>query len=747
LFDVSSPSKIYTTILSEVDKLLLSFKNPAKDEELEIAWKSAKQNLSVSRQEILDSLSELEKNAEWDVFTIAFYGETNAGKSTLIETLRILLAEPGKAKERQEFSRKVEEYGKIQAAITKTHQNMDSVTNKYKDKFNDIDNQLKNISLQLQKNAEEIQSLKNEVDKLNSAAQLEKKGSVANFFKYLFRKLPSQKALKNTLKEIAEKESGIVIVNGQQNELLQSKEKLNDELNGQVNEIKEKQEQLNNEASLLSTQIKAHNDGQIIGDGRSDFTRDVTSYRFEAKGQKFALLDLPGIEGNESLVLGNINVAVQKAHAVFYVTSKSTPPQTGDKGTEGTLQKIKKHLGHQTEVFTVFNKRVKNPNSLNERLVDEDEAGGLQALDKIMHSHLGKQYGSTYSLSAYPAFLAVANCWQNDFASKKEKFIGHFASPQTLIDRAKVQAFSAWLTTDVVSNCKAKIKKSNLMKTVGVLNRTVAGIHEIIKQSAKAHKDIVEREKSTRIQLDDAKKIFKKRLKAATNTAIQNFKNDARNKIYEDIKQEMNDSDFKDALEKYIKEGIENLQSSLEEEVNRIIDIFKEDVYDIMTKHQKDAEELLALYSKTGKFDKKFELNIDIKSGINWFEHLMSFSGSAVGMIVALKAVLFVKILVVIGLVVVVAKFIYDLFRSAESRKAQQRKSADENIEKIGQTALESINSNLAEAYKSLDTGIGDIKEELAKTHDRIIEVNKILANAESNLTRLAAAIKIEGEK
>lgn len=35
----------------------------------------------------------LEENAEWDKFTMAFFGETNAGKSTIIESLRILFKE------------------------------------------------------------------------------------------------------------------------------------------------------------------------------------------------------------------------------------------------------------------------------------------------------------------------------------------------------------------------------------------------------------------------------------------------------------------------------------------------------------------------------------------------------------------------------------------------------------------------------------------------------------------------------
>lgn len=44
----------------------------------------------------------LEQNAEWDKFTMAFFGETNAGKSTIIESLRILFKEDS----RQELLKK-----------------------------------------------------------------------------------------------------------------------------------------------------------------------------------------------------------------------------------------------------------------------------------------------------------------------------------------------------------------------------------------------------------------------------------------------------------------------------------------------------------------------------------------------------------------------------------------------------------------------------------------------------------------
>lgn len=64
-----------------------------------------KQVLSLENvQKDLDSkLDSLNQDAEWDIFTIAFYGETNAGKSTLIEALRIYFGEKTKMDSWNEF--------------------------------------------------------------------------------------------------------------------------------------------------------------------------------------------------------------------------------------------------------------------------------------------------------------------------------------------------------------------------------------------------------------------------------------------------------------------------------------------------------------------------------------------------------------------------------------------------------------------------------------------------------------------
>ncbi|MGL2730065.1 GTPase [Helicobacter pylori] len=53
----------------------------------------------------LKELESLKNNEEWENFTIAFYGETGAGKSTLIECLRLFFKEPSKMDQQECFKR------------------------------------------------------------------------------------------------------------------------------------------------------------------------------------------------------------------------------------------------------------------------------------------------------------------------------------------------------------------------------------------------------------------------------------------------------------------------------------------------------------------------------------------------------------------------------------------------------------------------------------------------------------------
>ena len=88
--DVFKSTKIYNFILTKIKELRESIlKVQLFDEEAKKKHEEIKSKLDIIVNKLEKKIKELENNSEWDRFTVAFYGETNAGKSTLIETLRI----------------------------------------------------------------------------------------------------------------------------------------------------------------------------------------------------------------------------------------------------------------------------------------------------------------------------------------------------------------------------------------------------------------------------------------------------------------------------------------------------------------------------------------------------------------------------------------------------------------------------------------------------------------------------------
>ena len=137
--DVFKSTKIYNFILTKVKELRENIlRVQLSDDEAKEKQKEIKNRLDIIVNELEKKIKELENNSEWDRFTVAFYGETNAGKSTLIETLRIMLNEKEKFKDREKY-KEIEEYidslrnqkgvydDKIKEVVKKYEQALDSI--------------------------------------------------------------------------------------------------------------------------------------------------------------------------------------------------------------------------------------------------------------------------------------------------------------------------------------------------------------------------------------------------------------------------------------------------------------------------------------------------------------------------------------------------------------------------------------------------------------------------------------------
>ena len=68
-----------------------------------------KEQLAEINEAFKKEIEELEQSSEWDKFCISFFGETNAGKSTIIESLRIIYNEESRLQKIMENQQSLQE--------------------------------------------------------------------------------------------------------------------------------------------------------------------------------------------------------------------------------------------------------------------------------------------------------------------------------------------------------------------------------------------------------------------------------------------------------------------------------------------------------------------------------------------------------------------------------------------------------------------------------------------------------------
>nr|WP_232258901.1 GTPase [Helicobacter pylori] len=427
---------IYSGVEKSIKELQSIFKNTDdKDEKLKKFNQEALEVFQKLERESLKELESLKNNEEWENFTIAFYGETGAGKSTLIECLRMFFKEQSKVVQQERFKRLYSNY---------------------------------------QKNYQ------------------------------------------------------------------------NDERNKQA----------------VLNELHSLQDGATIGDGRSDFTLKTRSYSFQYNHQNFILLDVPGTEGNEKKVIDQISNATQKAHAIFYVTKTPNPPQKGEEGKRGTIEKIQRQLGSQTEVWAIFNKPINNPRAFKDGLIDESERESLKILNKEMKNILGKHYMGHQIVSAQMAFYGLAQALipETDFYEKKQKFLDFFKAEEWLLYKSRFQQLGGFIIEALLENSCAKIIESNCNKALKAIEKLQKAIKTTIeKRIDPMIKDMQEHQQEARFNLDRSTEKFILNLTNSAFYEIDQFKSDLGEKMYAHINKNIEDEKCKEIFKNELIQGIEIL--------------------------------------------------------------------------------------------------------------------------------------------------------------------------------------------
>lgn len=216
-------------------------------------------------------------------------------------------------------------------------------------------------------------------------------------------------------------------------------------------------------------------DGLIIGTGEADFTKGNTLYPLSYKGKRFQLIDVPGIEGDESKYAHMVREAVAKAHLVFYVNGTNKKPE------KATAQKIRAYLRLGTQVCPLINVR----GSADAYEFEEDResltghggaAAALQQTEEVLRTVLGNkvmQPGhcvqgllafSSLAIDAQTGRTTIDTSRDRDLVIQQRNYQKHFDSTKAMYEFSQIKSVAkvlhgklATFREDMIESNKTKV--------------------------------------------------------------------------------------------------------------------------------------------------------------------------------------------------------------------------------------------------------------------------------------------------
>jgi len=178
-----------------------------------------------------------------------------------------------------------------------------------------------------------------------------------------------------------------------------------------------------------STIIEALIDGNgdRIGEGQKDFTQAIEALSF----QRVIILDMPGIEGREEIVVDSILKAVDRSHVIFYIIG------TNKEVEESTVKKMQHLLRHNAKVYSVLNLRGRPSVYLYNKVLINDNSKKVESrIKRKFEEFLGGNYAGNIIINGYLALMKSPKLVGTRFEKDKLKALDIFG------DVCKIEEFS-----------------------------------------------------------------------------------------------------------------------------------------------------------------------------------------------------------------------------------------------------------------------------------------------------------------
>jgi hypothetical protein len=295
-------------------------------------------------------------------------------------------------------------------------------------------------------------------------------------------------------------------------------------------------------------------DGRIIGTGEADFTKGNTIYTLHYKGKTFQLIDVPGIEGDESKYALMVREAVAKAHLVFYVNGNNKKPE------KGTAEKIRSYLRHGTQVCPLV-----NVHKLPDAYEFEDDRASLESPDGpevalkqqtlgVLETVLGQEVllpglcvqgllaFSSLAINSEKRTTSIHPSRQHDLLIHQRNYLKHFASAKAMFEFSQVKAVAQVLHTKLAT-FREDIIESNKVKVRELLTENI----DVLQAALKDHQTFMARVEpefeKCREAINGAVQTFERLITAGRKNLWNEFFNDLTEKADQIVAEHFGDND------------------------------------------------------------------------------------------------------------------------------------------------------------------------------------------------------------
>ena len=470
--------------------------------------------------------------------------------------------------------------------------------------------------------------------------------------------------------------------------------------------------------------------GEIVGDGSSDFTKQSAEYTLEIEGNKVTLIDVPGIEGNESQYVSIIKEALRKAHIVFYVQGRNRKPDVK------IAKKIGDYLSDWTRVYSIHNIRGGVENyELEENLdtVISPETKEISAeIEESFKSILGDLYLGNISLQGLIA-LASSGRFKD-----REDYFKHSQRIQKLFKNFdNATSFSNFKSlrdqiVDCNSNYSEIIKESGLQKAEGL---KIKG-QSILGKIANTHVNEIDQLRKKLNEIIRKIKItfssFPTRIQYNVNLEIEKGFSDLKSELIEIINKKISSKDRQNFIEHKLKNFAGAMERKLSKVINKEIKRVEVEISTYLTEFEnisKNLSHFNNIQVDNIDFSKKdvlrhLEINIDDVVDVG----SMMVSGAAIGM--ALGQLFGAAAGAVVGGVVGIAKkFIF-----GDGGKGE----AIQNITEQIKVCCAECKQSISPVIKKISKEISDKGENLvAKLQEEVGKLNTLEEEFESLVRKI----------